>query len=90
MNEYRDYIILGVWVAAIAIIFAILWRKGQLARLRNFILETREELKKCTWPTWRELRESTVVVMVAIVLLGCFTVAVDFVIALLIRAMTQI
>ena len=36
-----------------------------------------EELKKCTWPTWVELKGSTVVVMVAILLLGVFTFAAD-------------
>ena len=41
--------------------------------------ETREELRKCTWPTWDELKGSTVVVMISILLLGVFTVVVDLV-----------
>ena len=39
--------------------------------------ETREELKKCSWPTWEELKGSTVVIMISIALLGAFTEVVD-------------
>ena len=58
-------------------VFAILWWQGQLKRLAAYVAETREELKKCTWPTWAELKGSTVVVTVAILLIGAFTVLVD-------------
>ena len=46
---------------------------------------TREELRKCTWPTLEELKGSTVVVTISIILLGGFTVGVDFVFAMLVR-----
>jgi preprotein translocase subunit SecE len=45
--------------------------------LPAIVQETREELKKCTWPTWEELKGSTVVVIVSVGLLGVFTVVVD-------------
>jgi preprotein translocase subunit SecE len=77
--KQNDYIFLGIWVAVIAIVFLFLWRKGYLARLATYIAETREELRKCTWPSWDELKGSTVVVMISILILGVFTVAVDFV-----------
>ena len=88
MNSY--YIRLTVLVAAIAIAFGVLWRKGYLLRLRNYVLETREELRKCTWPSWDELKGSTVVVMISIFILGAFTVGVDLVLALFVRWMTEI
>ena len=77
-------------VAVVGIAFGVLWRKGYLLRLRNYILETREELRKCTWPSWAELRGSTVVVMISILILGAFTVGIDFFLALFVRWMTQI
>jgi len=77
-------------VAVIAVVFAYLWRKGYLLRLGKYVRETREELRKCTWPTWNELKGSTIVVMVSIVLLGGFTVGVDFVFTLLVRWMTNV
>ena len=82
MNYYTK---LGIVVAVIAALFAFLWQKGFLLRLSTYILETREELKKCTWPTWHELKGSTIVVMISIVLLGAFTVGIDFFIALFVR-----
>ena len=68
--------------------FALLWWSGQLLRLSNYIEETREELKKCTWPTWAELKGSTVVVMISIAIIGGFTMAVDFVFAMMVRWIT--
>ena len=77
-------------VAGVAVVFAFLWRKGHFLRFTTYVQETREELRKCTWPSWEELKGSTVVVMISIALLGGFTFGVDVVIAFLVRAMTQI
>ncbi len=83
------YIKLLIWAAVIGITFGLLWRKGQLTRFTEYIKETREELKKCTWPTWDELKGSTVVVMISILILGIFTVGVDLVLLLVVRTLTQ-
>src|ERR1044072_1683032 len=45
-----------IWVALMVASFAILWWQGQLKRLAACVEETREELKKCTWPSWDELK----------------------------------
>ena len=81
MKEYATYI----WLFLIAGVFAVLWKNGQLLRFSNYVQETREELKKCTWPTVDELKGSTVVVMLSIILLGGFTTLVDVVIAFLVK-----
>ena len=69
-----------IWIALAVVIgglFAWLWRAGHLARFTSYVQQTREELRKCTWPTWDELKGSTLVVTISIVLLGGFTVAID-------------
>ena len=66
-----------VWAAVIGALFAYLWWQGQIRRFAVYIQETREELKKCSWPTWQELKGSTVVIAVSIVLLGAFVMAAD-------------
>ena len=71
-----------VWAVVIGAIFGYLWWQGQLARLTLYIQETREELKKCSWPTWEELKGSTTLIAISIALLGLFTVSVDFVLNL--------
>jgi len=77
-----------IWIGLVAVLFAVMWKKGQLLRLRLYCEGTWEELKKCAWPTWPELKGSTVVVLVSMVLMGFFTYAVDVVFGLLMRLAT--
>jgi preprotein translocase subunit SecE len=86
----KEYLPILIGAAVVLGVFAILWWSGYLVRLSNYIQETKEELKKCTWPTWDELKGSTVVVVISIAILGAYTVGVDFVLALFVRWMTQI
>ncbi len=66
-----------IWAAVIGALFAYLWWQGQIRRFAVYIQETREELKKCSWPTWQELKGSTVVIAISIALLGAFVMAAD-------------
>ncbi len=70
-------------MVVIGALFGVLWWQGQIRGLALYVQETREELKKCSWPTWEELKGSTALVIVSIGLLGAFTVAVDLVFNLL-------
>jgi preprotein translocase subunit SecE len=74
-----------IWVVIIGAAFAFAWSKGYLTRLANYVALTREELRKCTWPTWDELKGSTLVVTITIALLGLFTFAVDEAFAHIVR-----
>lgn len=85
MNEYLS---LSIWVVVIGSIFLFAWRKGYLKDLADYVQGTKEELRKCTWPSTDELIGSTAVVMVSIILLGGYTVGVDFVITLMVRLIT--
>ncbi|HXI70381.1 MAG TPA: preprotein translocase subunit SecE [Verrucomicrobiae bacterium] len=76
MNDLTKILI---WVVVIGVLFGLLWWKGQIRRLSVYFQETREELRKCSWPTVEELKGSTALIIVSIALLGAFTVVVDFV-----------
>ena len=65
-------------MVVIGALFGLLWWQGQIRRLSVYIQETREELKKCSWPTTEELKGSTALIIVSIAMLGAFTVVVDF------------
>ena len=52
--------------------------KNPFRSTRIFLGEMLGELQKCTWPTKTELRDSTIVVVVAAVILGVFTSISDF------------
>jgi preprotein translocase subunit SecE len=81
----NDIIVIILWVALIGAVFGFAWRRGYLLRITAYVGETREELKKCTWPTTEELKGSTLVVLVATLLLGGFTIGVDFIAAQIVR-----
>ena len=80
----NSWIHIVVWAAVIGGLFGYLWWQGQVRRFAVYIQETREELKKCSWPTWQELKGSTVVIAVSIALLGVFVMAADEVLYLVI------
>ena len=63
----------------VGVVFALMWWKGYLLKLRDYLNQTREELRKCTWPTWDELKGSTALIAICIVALGGFTMVVDYI-----------
>ncbi len=54
---------------------------NSITRVKGFFREVKEEIAKCTRPSWEELRESTVVVVVTMAILGVFIFATDYVIS---------
>lgn len=47
-------------------------------KTKNFFSEVRTEMQKVTWPTREELINSTIVVLVSIVILSTFIGVTDF------------
>jgi len=48
-----------------------------IEKLKAYLSETRTELRKVTWPTVAELKESTRVVVIATIMLTAFIGVVD-------------
>ena len=46
---------------------------------RRFIKEVRTEMAKVTWPTWTELKGSTVLVIIASVFFAAYIAVVDLI-----------
>jgi len=82
----KDLLPIIITVVIAFAIFVWLWRRGAFLRVSGYFKETEEELRKCTWPSWDELKGSTIVCLVAIILLGAFTVGIDFVVAWIVQA----
>jgi len=66
-----------IWAVVIGAVFLYLWWQGQIQRLAAYVQETREELKKCSWPSQEELKGSTLLIIVTVAMLGLFVVVVD-------------
>ena len=47
-------------------------------KVSNFFVEMMAELRKASWPTSKELVDSTIVVIVGLLLLAAFLALVDF------------
>jgi len=62
-------------------------RSNPLTRLSSFLQDVQAELYKCNWPTWAELRQSTVVVVVSFLILGAFIWVSDEVLRWLVRVL---
>jgi preprotein translocase subunit SecE len=52
---------------------------GTVTAVRTYFEDVKVELKKSAWPTRSELVESTVVIIVSVIALGCFVGASDWV-----------
>ncbi len=51
--------------------------RGRIERARLFLSEVRNELKRVTWPSAREVRATTVVVIVTSIVMGLYLWGLD-------------
>ena len=52
-------------------------KKGALARTRDFVMETVEELKKVTWPDFPQLKNATLVIIVFVIIVALIIWVMD-------------
>ena len=83
----KFYIQLALTALVVGVAFGLVWKLGWLTRLATYFGETRDELKKCNWPSREELWQTTVIVFAITALLGLFTVGSDFVLVRVIRSL---
>ena len=60
-----------------------------LGATRQFLSDTMAELRKCSWPSRAELFESTILMIVAIMILALYVAFVDEISRLLINLLTM-
>jgi preprotein translocase subunit SecE len=60
-------------------------KRGVLAGTRRFARDVRGELRRVTWPDRDQLRQSTAVVLIIVLVLAVYVAAVDFVFQSLVR-----
>jgi preprotein translocase subunit SecE len=67
-------------IAAMAAAVALVWRQPLLAfavKSSAYIRDVREEVRKVSWPTWEDLRKSTMVIIVIVVIVGAIIGLMD-------------
>ena len=60
---------------------------SRIVGFKGFLNEVVIELKKCSWPTWPELRQSTIVVIIGMLILGGFVGIADFILNYIVKLM---
>ena len=83
----KFYVELLLWSFGILAIFGVAWYLGWIKSLAIYVGETRDELKKCNWPSRDELWNSTVLVFVVLAVLGLFVIVSDFAILKVVRGL---
>jgi preprotein translocase subunit SecE len=58
-------------------------------RVRDFLAEVMVELKKSSWPTRKELIDSTIVVIATVLILGVFVALADLLFLRIIAFLTK-
>ena len=88
MKEF--YIQLSVAAVIIGGAFIIAWKQGLLEHLAVYLGQTRDELRKCQWPTRPELFQYTTLIFVAVAALGIFTVGADYILLQVVRRLLKL
>jgi preprotein translocase subunit SecE len=57
-------------------------------KIKKFIAETLDEIKKCTWPNKKEVMDQTMLVIVSVVILAVFVAGIDWLNMWLINILT--
>lgn len=50
-----------------------------IGKTRTYLTEVADEMKKSSWPTWQELSESAVVIIIVVGLIGLFVGLSDWI-----------
>jgi len=53
------------------------WVVGKFRELKTFFVEVRSELKKVTWPSWTEVKTTTIVVIATTFFFGFYLYGLD-------------
>ncbi len=71
--------VLGSMVLAAAMAYGLMWLFFRHQRVSEFMIDTETEMRKVSWPSWEQLKTSTVATVVAVFLLGVYLYVVDVV-----------
>ena len=68
----------------------IVARQGFFTRLGQFLRDTRSEMKRVSWPTARDVKNTTLITLVAVIFFAVYLFAVDHVWAFLLTQLDHL
>lgn len=61
------------------------WLPEKFRQVKTFFAEVKSELKKVTWPSWPEVRATTIVVIATTVFFGFYLFGIDLLLSQVFR-----
>ena len=77
-------LIIAAALVLAAVVSLVLWREpvfGFAGRTVTYLREVRAELGKVTWPSWEDLRKSTMVIILFVIAIGILIGILDWIFA---------
>lgn len=77
-------LIAGAAVTLVAVAVLAVWREPVLSFVQRsalFLQHVRSEVRKVTWPSWDDLRKSTAIITVLVIIIGIIIGVMDAVFA---------
>ncbi|UCD23321.1 MAG: preprotein translocase subunit SecE [Gemmatimonadota bacterium] len=75
-------LMIGSAVGGLAAVALIIWRQPVFAfavRTATYMHNVRAEMRKVSWPTWDDLRKSTVVIVIIVFIIGAIIGLMDLI-----------
>jgi len=79
-------LIIAAVLTLVVVVALLVWRQPVLAwtqRSTVFIRDVRAEVRKVTWPSWDDLRRSTLVITIIVILIGILIGLMDWLFSLI-------
>ena len=75
-------LIIAAALVLAVVVSLVLWRQPVLTAAKGtagYVRQVRAELGKVSWPTWEDLRKSTMVIIIFVIIVGLIIGIMDFV-----------
>ena len=82
LDQRFNWAFVIAWGMVLAASF-VTWRLLMRPRTADFLIDTDTELKKVTWPSWKDAWNSSLIVVLFVIVLTIFLVSSDFVLNLI-------
>lgn len=79
-------LIIGAAVALVLVAVLVVWRQPAFAfgqRSVVFVQHVRAEVRRITWPSWDDLRKSTIVITILLIIIGVVIGIMDWLFTLI-------
>jgi preprotein translocase subunit SecE len=74
-------LLIGLAALAVLVLALVIWRQPALAfaqRSNAFLQDVRAEMRKVSWSSWDDLRRSTVVITILVIVIGVIIGLMDW------------